>query len=94
MRSGKGRMTMMKTGCLLFRAEGEDISGFLTLAADYDLTIQKFCKADGICLGYLPPREYRTATGPVMSSTARRSIRRSSAKLAGASTVMPGIWLR
>ncbi|MDD6032285.1 MAG: sporulation protein YqfD [Oscillospiraceae bacterium] len=52
---------MMKTGCLLFRAEGEDISGFLTLAADYDLTIQKFCKADGICFGYLPPREYRTA---------------------------------
>ncbi|MBQ4051157.1 MAG: sporulation protein YqfD [Oscillospiraceae bacterium] len=46
---------------ILFRAEGGDIAGFLTLASENDLTIQKFCKSDGICFGYLPPREYRTA---------------------------------
>lgn len=52
---------MMETGYLLFRAEGGDIAGFLTLAADNQLTIQKFCKAESICFGYLPPEEYRLA---------------------------------
>lgn len=51
----------MENGYVLFRAEGEDISGFLTLASEYELTIQKFCQSEGICFGYLPPSDYRVA---------------------------------
>lgn len=51
----------MENGYVLFRAEGEDISGFLTLASEYELTIQKFCQSDGICFGYLPPGDYKVA---------------------------------
>lgn len=65
---------MMETGYLLFRAEGEDISGFLTLASEYELTIQKFCKADGVCFGYLPPGEYRTAARLARSVDVRLQI--------------------
>ena len=46
---------------ILFRAEGGDIAGFLTLISENGLTVQKFCKSDGLCFGYLPPEEYRTA---------------------------------
>lgn len=55
----KGEIHMMDS--ILFRAEGGDIAGFLNLASENGLTIQKFCKAEGICFGYLPPGEYRTA---------------------------------
>ena len=46
---------------ILFRAEDGDIAGFLTLISENGLTVQKFCKSDGHCFGYLPPDEYRTA---------------------------------
>ena len=52
---------MMEQGYLLFRAEGEEVGSFLTLASDEGITIQKFCQAEGVCFGYLSPSDYRAA---------------------------------
>ncbi|MBR6789671.1 MAG: sporulation protein YqfD [Oscillospiraceae bacterium] len=59
---------------ILFRAEGGDIAAFLNLAAENDLTIQKFCKADSLCFGYLPPAEYRAAARLARQSGVRLQI--------------------